>query len=262
LTPVYILDAFTDRLFTGNPAAVVLFDRYPADAILQAIAAENSLAETAFLEPRGEDWTLRWFTPTVEVPLCGHGTLASAWLILKRLHPQLERVTFHTREAGPLKVQRTDRGLSMDFPADVSAAFAIDLTHCIDQPIIEVRRSERYYMAVLASVQSVRDARPDFAAIAALDRGALFVTAPGEGDFDCVSRCFVPAHGIPEDSVTGGAHCMLAPYWSARLGKADIHAYQDSKRGGSLRCRVMGERVALEGECTFYMTGIIEQDFA
>jgi PhzF family phenazine biosynthesis protein len=262
MTPIYVLDAFTDRLFAGNPAAVVLFDRYPANGVLQAIASENNLAETAFLEPRGRDWMLRWFTPTVEVPLCGHATLASGWLILKRLHPQLERVTFHTREAGPLTVQRTDSGLSMDFPADFSDPFAIDLSHCVDQPIVEVRRSERYYMAVLASAQAVRDARPDFAAIAALDRGALFITAPGEGGYDCVSRCFVPAHGIPEDSVTGGAHCMLAPYWSARLGKANIHAYQESKRGGSLLCRVLGKRVALEGECTFYMAGMIERDFA
>jgi PhzF family phenazine biosynthesis protein len=258
--PLYQLDAFTTRRFAGNPAAVMRLEHFLTDELMQQIAAENNLAETAFLVPQGEDYSLRWFTPEVEVPLCGHATLASAAVVMERLEPQRRRVVFHTA-SGPLTVSRTDTGYLMDFPArpmePVTAppgfAAALRVTP------IEVLADTFNYLAVLADVRSVRALAPDFAAIARLDRSGLIVSAQDSGQpYDFVSRYFAPGKGIAEDPVTGGAHCALVPYWAARLGRTRLHAYQASARGGDLNCRLLGNRVELAGSCVFYLEGAAE----
>lgn len=258
--PIYQVDSFTQRQFGGNPAAVVLFDRFPVDGRMQAIAAENNLAETAFLAPEGDDWALRWFTPVVEVPLCGHATLASAWVVLEALHPDRAEVRFHTRHSGILTVRRGGRGFVMDFPANppVPAQAPQGLARILGATPVEVLATPRQYLAVLESAGCVRRLQPDLAALAGLDRRGVVVTARGDGGYDCVSRYFAPRDGIPEDPVTGGVHCALAPYWCARLGKTEIRAFQASARGGEITCRSRGERVELEGACAPYLEGWIQ----
>jgi PhzF family phenazine biosynthesis protein len=258
-TPLFQLDAFTNRRFAGNPAAVMPMPAFPADAVMQALAAENNLAETAFLVREGGDYRLRWFTPVTEVPLCGHATLASAAVVMERLEPSRRSVVFHSK-SGPLTVTRTEVGYVLDFPARPSekAAAPVGLAKALGCEPVEVFVNAFNYMAVLESASTVRALVPDMAAIARLDRSGVIVTAAGDGGHDCVSRYFAPAKGIPEDPVTGAAHCMLAPYWSARLGKSQLRAYQASRRGGEITCRVVGERVELEGQCVFYLEGDAE----
>jgi len=258
-TPIYQLDAFADRLFGGNPAAVMPMNRFHDDATLQAIAAENNLAETAFLVPQGRDYRLRWFTPATEVPLCGHATLASAAVVMERLEPGRTQVIFHTA-SGPLSIVRKDRVYLMDFPALPTAPVAAPagLRTALGQTCLEVRANASNYLAVLESAQAVRELVPDLGAVARLDRGGLIATAAGDGEFDFVSRYFAPAKGIPEDPVTGSAHCALTPYWSERLGKTSFRAHQASPRGGVVVCRLLGERVQLEGACVFYLEGQVE----
>jgi predicted PhzF superfamily epimerase YddE/YHI9 len=258
--PIFHIDAFTTIRFAGNPAAVVPVERYPDDAVMQAIAMENNLSETAFLEPAGDDWNLRWFTPTVEVPLCGHATLASAWVVLERLQRDRRAVTFHTRASGPLHVSRRPPGYAMDFPSRPATKTAAPsgIAAALGAAPTEVLANEANYLAVMESAAIVRQLSPDIAAIARLDRKGIIVTAAGDGDYDCVSRYFTPAKGIAEDPVTGGAHCALTPYWTARLGKPVLRAYQASRRGGELRCRQDGDRVELAGECAPYLEGEIE----
>jgi len=257
--PLYQLDAFATRRFAGNPAAVMLFDAFPDDLTLQALAAENNLAETAFLVAAGDDFCIRWFTPTVEVPLCGHATLASAAVVMERLQPGRQGVVFQSR-SGPLTVRRTSPGYVMDFPALA--------THPVEQPPglaaalgitpLEVVADTSRYLCLLSSAAVVRQVSPDMAGIARLDRPSIVVTAPGDEGYDFVSRHFAPAKGIPEDPVTGAAHCALAPYWAQRLGKTAFLAYQASRRGGEVRCRLVGDRVELEGDCVFYLEGTAE----
>lgn len=258
-TRIFQVDAFATRLFGGNPAAVMPMDRFLDDAVLQAIAAENNLPETAFLVPDGGDYRLRWFTPTVEVPLCGHATLASAAVVMERLEPGRRHVTFHTA-SGPLTVSRTDVGYVMNFPARLSQPIAtpLGLAAALGVIPVEVVADAFNYLALLKSAPTVRSLVPDIAAIARLDRHGVIVTAPGDDGYDFVSRYFAPAKGIPEDPVTGGAHCALAPYWAARLNKTEFRAFQASKRGGVIICRVAGDRVELEGSCAFYMEGDAE----
>jgi PhzF family phenazine biosynthesis protein len=258
-TLIFQVDAFTRRRFAGNPAAVMPLDEFPADAIMQVIAAENNLAETAFIVRQGEDYRIRWMTPTVEVPLCGHATLASAAVVMEKLQPGRESVVFHS-VSGPLPVRRTNIGYVMDFPARSSEQVAAPraLVAALGATPVEVRASEFNYMALLPSEQIVREVVPDMAALARLDRTGVIVTAPGSGEYDFVSRYFAPAKGIPEDPVTGGAHCMLAPYWAERLNRDEFRAYQASARGGEIVCRMKGERVELEGACVFYMEGTAE----
>ncbi len=255
-TPLFQVDAFTTRRFAGNPAAVMLLADFPADSVLQAIAAENNLAETAFLVPEGRDYRLRWFTPTVEVPLCGHATLASAAVVMERLEPGRRRVIFHTA-SGPLAVDRTDTGYLMDFPARRPEPVPVPpgMVEALGADPLEVVADTFNYLALLENAQIVRGLVPDLAAIARLDRSGVIVTAPGEGDYDFISRYFAPAKGIPEDPVTGGAHCALAPYWAGRLGRATLRAFQASQRGGEITCRLAGDRVELEGACVFYLEG-------
>ena len=258
-TPIFQLDAFATRRFAGNPAAVMPMQRFPEDALMQAIAAENNLAETAFLVPEGGDYRLRWFTPAVEVPLCGHATLASAAVVMERLQPGRSTVVFHSA-SGPLTVNRTGSGYVMDFPARPSAAVEPPpgLAEALGAVPLEVHGNAFNYLALLDDAQAVRALAPDMAAIARMDRPGVIVTARGDGQHDFVSRYFAPAKGVPEDPVTGGAHCMLAPFWATRLGKTAFRAYQASKRGGEIVCRLRGDRVELEGACVFYLEGEVE----
>jgi PhzF family phenazine biosynthesis protein len=257
--PLFQLDAFTMQPFAGNPAAVLVLPFFPPDAVLQAVAAENNLAETAFLVRDGERYQLRWFTPLQEVPLCGHATLASAAVVLQRLQPERDEVVFDTL-SGALTVRRSGSGYVLDFPARAvepvePPAALIQALGC--QPR-EVFVNAHAYLAVLDSARSVRELQPNLRAIAALDRGGVIVTAAGDGDHDCVSRYFAPAKGIDEDPVTGSAHCAIAPFWGARLGKNDLRAWQASRRGGEILCRLRDGRVAMEGGCVFYLEGEIE----
>lgn len=257
--PIFQVDAFTTRRFAGNPAAVMLMDRFLADETLQALAAENNLAETAFLVPEGGDYRLRWFTPATEVPLCGHATLASAAVVMERLHPGRRETVFHSA-SGPLTVRRMEDGYVMDFPARPSEPVPVqhDLAEALGVVPTEVLANSFNYMALLASAQVVAKLAPDMAALARLDRSGVIVTAEGEGSCDFVSRYFAPAKGIPEDPVTGAAHCMLAPYWAKRLGKTAFRARQLSRRGGEIICRLVRDRVELEGACVFYLEGTAE----
>jgi PhzF family phenazine biosynthesis protein len=257
--PIFQVDAFASRLFAGNPAAVMPLDRFPADSVMQSLAAENNLAETAFLVPEGGDFRLRWFTPAVEVPLCGHATLASAAVVMERLEPQRREVVFHSA-SGPLRVIRTDRGYSMDFPARPMerSATPAAITAALGVTPAEIYINPFNYLAVLERADILRTLAPDLGAVARLDRSGVIVTAPGDEGYDFVSRYFAPAKGIPEDPVTGSAHCALAPYWARRLGKTEFRAFQASRRGGELGVRLLGERVALEGSCVFYLEGTAE----
>lgn len=253
---IFQVDAFTTRRFAGNPAAVMPLGSFLDDAVLQAIAAENNLAETAFLVLDGGDYRLRWFTPTTEVPLCGHATLASAAVVMERLEPNRDSVVFHSA-SGPLTVRRTETGYVMNFPVRLSepAPAPLGLAEALGIAPVETWVDAFNYMAVLESAQVVRELVPDIAGIARLDRSGVIVTAPGDEGYDFVSRYFAPAKGIPEDPVTGGAHCALVPYWAQRLGKTAFRAFQASRRGGEIVCRLAGDRVELEGSCVFYLEG-------
>jgi PhzF family phenazine biosynthesis protein len=258
-TPIFQLDAFTTRRFAGNPAAVMLLKTYPPDEILRALAAENNLSETAFLVPEGTDYHLRWFTPKVEVPLCGHATLASAAVVMERLQPGRTEVVFHSK-SGPLTVRRNGAAYIMNFPARPAELIPTprELTEALGIAPVEVVLNSFNYMALLPSAQVLCELAPNMAAIARLNRPGVIVTTEGEDSYDFISRYFAPAKGIPEDPVTGAAHCMLAPYWAKRLGKREFHAYQASRRGGEMICRLLGDRVELEGNCVFYMEGAAE----
>ena len=256
---MFQVDAFTRRLFAGNPAAVVILEDPLPDSTLQAIAAENNLAETAFLISNDDDYDLRWFTPKVEVPLCGHATLASAAVVMERLEPRRRSVVFHSR-SGPLPVRRSESGYVLNFPARFSnpTETPVGLSEALRIAPIEVMENEFNYMAVLSSEQQVRTVNPDMTAVARLDRPGVIVTAQGDGKYDFVSRYFAPVKGISEDPVTGAAHCMLAPYWAKRLGKTEFTAFQASSRGGEVVCSLLGDRVELKGECVFYLEGKIQ----
>ncbi|MDX6463561.1 MAG: hypothetical protein QOE55_7258 [Acidobacteriaceae bacterium] len=261
--PIFQVDAFTTRRFAGNPAAVMPLEAFLADATLQAIAAENNLAETAFLVRDGEDFRLRWFTPATEVPLCGHATLASAAVVMERLEPGRTSVVFHSA-SGPLTVNRIGAGYVMDFPARPSEQIAppAGLVQALGAEPGEVFANPFNYLAFFESALVLRGLSPDMQAVTRLDRPGVIVTAPeeenGEGNYDFLSRYFAPAKGIPEDPVTGAAHCMLTPYWAHRLGKTSFRAFQCSRRGGEVLCRLRGDRVELEGSCVFYLEGEVE----
>lgn len=257
--PIFQLDAFTTRRFAGNPAAVVVLERFPGDDLLQAVAAENNLAETAFLVPSEGRYKLRWFTPKVEVPLCGHATLAAGAVVAERLEPGRESVTFDTA-SGPLTVSREGAAYRMDLPARTVRAVPLPpaLTAALGVTPLETAVDGNNYLALLAEAGDVRSLAPDLAAIAELDKTGVVVTATGDGPYDFVSRYFAPVKGVPEDSVTGGAHCALVPFWAARTGKDTFLAYQASPRGGELGCRLAGDRVQLVGSCAFYLDGHIE----
>ena len=262
--PIYQLDAFSDRPFAGNPAAVCPLEAWLDDDVLQEIAAENNLSETAFfVGDIGSDdarLELRWFTPVSEVDLCGHATLASAWVILNLLAPDRESVSFETR-SGRLTVEGAeDDLLVMDFPARpaVPREAPRALVEGLGAAPAEVLASDRDYLVVLDAEDDVRKLKPDFARLRGLDRLGIIASAPGVSA-DFVSRFFAPSVGVPEDPVTGSAHCTLAPYWAERLGRGDapLDARQISARGGSLICRHLGDRVTIAGRAALYLSGEI-----
>ena len=255
--PYYQVDAFTDRVFSGNPAGVCMLEKWLPDDLLRQIAGENNLSETAFVVKRGEEFELRWFTPTVEVGLCGHATLASAFVIFTQLQHATPAIRFHT-QSGVLGASREGDVVVLDFPAwqaaktDVPAAMAEGLGWIPR----EVHKT-RDYLAVFASEDEITGLTPDMAQLARLDCLGVIVTAPGR-DCDFVSRFFAPGAGIPEDPVTGSAHCTLIPYWSQRLGKKKLHARQLSARGGELFCEDRGDRVGIGGRCVLYSCAELE----
>jgi predicted PhzF superfamily epimerase YddE/YHI9 len=257
--PIYHVDAFTDTRFGGNPAAVCPLDAWLPAATMQAIAAENNLSETAFFIRQGGDYALRWFTPTVEVDLCGHATLASAFVVTRFLEPQRTSMNFHTAKAGTLAVKRAGDLLAMDFPAwpPAPCAAPVGLLAALGGSPREVLRA-RDHLVVYDTAEEIAALKPDLAALANVDCWAAIVTAPGSGDIDFVSRFFAPKQGVPEDPVTGSAHCTLTPYWAERLGKTVLQAYQLSRRGGALSCALNGERVSIAGRALLYLQGEIE----
>ena len=254
--PFYQVDAFSGKIFSGNPAAVCVMDEWLDNDSLQAIAAENNLSETAFLVPKAkEQYFLRWFTPTVEVDLCGHATLASAFVIFSFIDSTLSSVTFETA-SGLLSVARSDELLSMDFPA--RKPHPADKPPLLSQALgaepLEVLKS-RDLLAVFQNESTIRNMNPDFDKLKQIrDTFAIIVTAPGEKS-DFVSRFFAPRAGIPEDPVTGSSHCTLIPYWAERLNKNKMHAFQLSKRGGELFCENSGDRVRISGHAVLYAKG-------
>lgn len=257
--PIYQVDAFADALFGGNPAAICPLSEWLPDATMQAIAAENNLAETAFFVPDGRDFGLRWFTPTVEVDLCGHATLASGHVVLRLMEPEREAVAFKTVKAGTLTVRRHADILMMDFPSRPPAPIEPPpgLLAALGGKPRQVLKA-RDHMVVYGSPPEVFALDPDFAALAKVeDCWAAIVTAPGENGIDFVSRFFAPAKGVPEDPVTGSSHCTLVPYWAGRLGKNELRARQLSRRGGTLTCALHGDRVSIGGRTVLYLEGQI-----
>ena len=254
---IYQVDAFAKRLFEGNPAAVMPLQEWLPDEMMLNIAAENNLAETAFVIPKGDDFEIRWCTPAVEVDLCGHATLASAHVYFHHLGYDREEIIFHSR-SGELRVRRKDGEYVMNFPADqmevannrpaIKAALGVE-------PLAIFRGSDDF-MAVLENEEAVVNLNPDFGQTALLPSRGIIATAPGD-EVDFVSRCFFPQSGIDEDPVTGSAHTLLTPYWSQQLNKKQLRALQLSQRKGQVDCHFLGDRVELTGSARTYMKGEI-----
>lgn len=254
--PYWQVDAFTCRLFSGNPACVCLLADWLPDSLLQSIAAENNLSETAFLVQRGSYIDLRWFTPSLEVDLCGHATLAAAHVVYWHLGFQHPSIEFHSR-SGVLSVFRSEDLLTLGFPSRPPTACATPddlITGLGCTPAFTAKA--RDYLAVFENEAAVRSLKPNMAVLTRLDCLGIIATAPGES-CDFVSRFFAPRAGIPEDPVTGSAHCTLIPYWAERLGKTELHALQVSPRGGELFCEDRGERVAIGGRAVTYSSGFL-----
>lgn len=255
--PIYQVDAFASRLFSGNPAAVCPLKKWLPDEQMQGIAGENNLPQTAFFVPNKDGYDLRWFTPTLEVSLCGHATLAAAFIILNDLTPSGNSVRFETK-SGTLVVTREGDLFSLDFPARPPAEcdpVSAELVPALGgHP--EAILTARDYLVVYASEDEVRALQPNMNVLKHVDRFGVIVTAPGK-QVDFVSRFFAPAQGVPEDPVTGSAHCTLIPYWAKRLGKKKLHAHQVSPRGGELWCEDRGERVTISGKAVRYLEGSI-----
>jgi len=254
--PFFQIDAFTGKIFSGNPAAVVPLEKWLPDSILQSIARENNLSETAFFVSDNGSYRLRWFTPQVEVDLCGHATLAAAFVIFREMDRKAKQITFHTK-SGPLTVTRKDALLTMDFPAQppVGCRAPEALLKAFGKNPIEILRAEDY-LVVFASERDIRELTPDPSLLKTLDLRGVIVTAKGD-NADFVSRFFAPLVGIDEDPVTGSAHCTLTPYWSGKLNKKHLHAFQISERGGELFCENRGDRVLISGQAVKYLEGRI-----
>ncbi len=269
---LYQIDAFADKLFAGNPAAVIPLKRWPGDELMQQLAMENNLAETAFFVPAGKhsspegggregaDFDIRWFTPTLEINLCGHATLASAYVIFEILKMKKKKVVFSSK-SGLLTVEKKKKMLEMDFPSwppERVTAYPEELLASLGNPEIAGVYRNREYIIELMDEAAVKNCRPDFSVMSKLDR-MVIITAPGK-EVDFVSRFFAPTAGINEDPVTGSAHSQLIPFWSDKLGKTALKARQLSQRGGNLTCEQRGERVMMGGQCIFYMQGEIQTD--
>lgn len=262
--PIYQVDAFTNTIFAGNPAAVMPLEQWLPDNVMQSLALENNLSETAYFvrldNNEDADFHIRWFTPGTEVPLCGHATLASAWVIFNKLGWKGEQIRFRSK-SGPLAVRQTDDGwLVLDFP---NLAFEPQPTPALIRDALEGAPDTAFfvpndtnYMVVLENEAAVRAAQPDLLKLKQLGNQGLIVTAPGQ-DCDFVSRYFAPGAGIEEDPVTGSIHSVLVPYWAEQLGKTRLDARQVSARGGLLRCELKGDRVDIAGQAAFYMEGSV-----
>ena len=261
--PIYQVDAFATEVFRGNPAAIMPLSDWLPDSLLQDIAMENNLSETAFLVKAAEGFELRWFTPQVEVDLCGHATLAAAHVLFTHLDHGADEVVFHTR-SGELRVTRSRHGLTLDFPVNVLQPSEVDLAVC---NALGATASEAFTPAshrgaalyVFEFEEDVAKLSPDFSALLAASESSIIVTAPGD-DCDFVSRFFGPQVGINEDPVTGSAHCSLVPYWSSRLHKSELLARQISSRGGSLECELRNDRVFMTGNGVTFMQGSVALD--
>lgn len=255
---IYQIDAFTDRVFSGNPAAVCPLDHWLDDAQLQRIAAENNQPATAFYVKRGEGYDIRWFTPAIEANLCGHATLAAAHVLFHHEHHSDDTIRFYTRFSGELSVSRSERGIALNFPADRpnEMAWSDELQACFDQAPEAVYKGKTDYLLIFANEQQIRNIRPDFEKIAGLDARGVIVSAKGT-DTDFVSRFFAPRSGVLEDPVTGSAHTTLVPYWATVLGRNELCAAQLSARGGRIIGRYAGNRVELIGQARLYFIGEI-----
>ena len=256
--PIYQVDAFTDTLFGGNPAAICPLKEWLPAPEMQKIAAENNLAETAFFIPQGREFELRWFTPESEVDLCGHATLATAHVLFTILNFEEDTIHFHTLKAGTLTVSRRNDLYTLNFPARIPVACEIPagLAEALgERKPVQILRSRDYFI-VYESEADVLALQPNFAALSRIDSLGFIVTAPGDNS-DFVSRFFAPSVGIDEDPVTGSAHCNLIPYWAERLGKFKLHAYQVSSRRGELWCEHKADRVLMSGKAVTYIKGEI-----
>ena len=263
-TPIYQVDVFAERPFAGNPAAVCPLDAWLPDATMQSIAAENNLAETAFFvkdETGAADFLLRWFTPTLEIELCGHATLASGYVLLEQLGFAKNEVSFRTLKAGVLKVERKDGALWLELPARMPAPLKLvpgEVPRGLRAEPHAVLESGNKYLVLFDEAQDIIDLKPDFAKLAQMHGRGIIVTAPGRkpGE-DFVSRFFAPGLGVNEDPATGSAHCLLVPYWAQRLSKTELSAQQLSPRGAHFSCRLLGDRVAMSGGVIPYLKGEI-----
>lgn len=259
--PLYHVDAFTDREFQGNPAAVCFLDRWLDDGLLRKVAAENNLPATAFLVRSADGYELRWFSGVCELKLCGHATLAAAFVLFDFVVPNVDQMVFSTKFRGYLTVRKAGQLLSMDFPAltakacppppELLAALGPKLSQ---QDVREVLIGNETYVAVLASENHIRNFQPDFARLEKLHPYAVAITARGD-TVDFVSRYFAPGYGIAEDFVTGSSHCLLTPIWAARLGKSTLQARQLSAREGEMKCELRGDRVFLQGKAVAILKG-------
>ena len=256
--PIFQIDAFTSDLFGGNPAAVCLLEKWLDDTVLQSIASENNLSETAFVVALDGGYELRWFTPMVEVALCGHATLAAAHVLFEIAGYPEEVITFHTRMSGELRVAKRDGLLELDFPTAplTSIAPPANLLEALGVRSGEVLSAGEDVMVVLDEERQVRELEPDIPLLAEVDCRGVIVTAPGD-EVDFASRFFCPRVGITEDPVTGSAHTALTPFWSERLGRPELHAHQVSARGGELFCQDDGDRVRIAGRAVLYLQGTI-----
>lgn len=255
---VYQVDAFTNKIFGGNPAAVCPLEQWPADDLMQNIAMENNLAETAFFVPKGDVFELRWFTPTVEVDLCGHATLASAHVIFSNGFSGSEIIFFSPR-SGQLTVRKEGDLYILNFPSDIMSQ--VDVPEEIRKGLgidpIEVYRGKTDFMVIVESQEIVESIQPDFKILSQLSKArGTIVTAPGR-EVDFVSRCFFPQAGVDEDPTTGSAHTTMTPYWSEKLNKTEMKAIQLSKRKGYLTCKYLGDRVEISGQAKTYLKGEI-----
>lgn len=257
---IYQIDAFASQVFRGNPAAVCPLEAWPPETLLQNIASENNLSETAFFVPEGNCYRLRWFTPTQEVALCGHATLAAAFALFHVLGHEETEIRFQSK-SGPLCVRRQGDVLTLDLPRTTLEPTSNPPPHLLSalgsEPTVVLHsKSDPNYFAIFPTEGDVRHLRPDLEALARLHPFGTVVSAQGR-DYDVVSRYFAPSYGIPEDPVTGSIYCGLAPYWSARLGRESIRAHQASARGGDLDCEVRGDRVHVSGTAHLYLEGTI-----
>jgi PhzF family phenazine biosynthesis protein len=256
--PIYQVDAFTSKVFSGNPAAVCILDEWIDDRYLQSIAAENNLSETAFLVQNSNGFDIRWFTPVTEVELCGHATLASAFVLFVCRNWGAESVRFQTRKSGQLTVTRKNGLFEMDFPVKLASQKTISdgLIHALGVTPEKVYASAEDLLVILDSQKAVVEVVPDYFALEQIECRGIIITAPGD-QCDFVSRFFAPRVGVLEDPVTGSAHCVLIPYWAKVLNKRELHALQVSKRGGELLCGLANDRVKISGKAVLYLTGSI-----